>query len=306
MKYTYKIQVKDNDKLRESFNKLTQKTFCFNFKDWYDAGHWGDLYIPHVLLDLDGENVISNVSVNIMEFDICGEHKKYLQIGTVMTDNQYRNQGLNAWIMNQILKEYEGQVDGIYLFGNDSVLNYYPKFGFQPSKEYEYYMSYEDKSDIFPYILEQVDITQNEQSERLYSFINQYSDDSNKQENKKQNQNDAMYMSKNLNLYQFWLAMDYGKQIYYLLETNTYVIAHVENETLYVHQIYGREQVDIQRLAKSFTQPIKEIILEYTPVHKDQYQVREFKEEDCTLFIIGEDLKRIEQDKMRFAILSHA
>lgn len=35
-------------------------------------------------------------------------------------------------------------------------------------------------------------------------------------------------------------------------------------------------------------------------------QVREFKEEDCTLFIIGEDLKRIEQDKMRFAILSHA
>lgn len=32
MKYTYITDYKDNDKLRKSFNELTQKTFEFNFE----------------------------------------------------------------------------------------------------------------------------------------------------------------------------------------------------------------------------------------------------------------------------------
>ena len=138
MKYNYITVVKNDDRLRESFNELTRKTFCFDFVSWYETGHWGEMYLPHVLVD--GDKVISNVSVNLMQFDLNGEKKNYIQLGTVMTDPEYRDQGLNRFIMEQILREYEGKVDGIYLFGNDSVLDYYPKFGFRPSKEYEYYL----------------------------------------------------------------------------------------------------------------------------------------------------------------------
>lgn len=89
LKYSYSTSVKNNDIIRKSFNELTRNTFCFDFVNWYQSGHWGELYIPHVLLD--GEKVISNVSVNLMQFDMCGQKKNYLQLGTIMTDLRYRN-----------------------------------------------------------------------------------------------------------------------------------------------------------------------------------------------------------------------
>ena len=239
MKYNYITAVKNDDRLRESFNELTRKTFCFDFVSWYETGHWGEMYLPHVLVD--GDKVISNVSVNLMQFDLNGEKKNYIQLGTVMTDPEYRGQGLNRFIMEQILREYEGKVDGIYLFGNDSVLDYYPKFGFRPSKEYE-----------------------------------------------------------------FWLDAEYGDSVYYLPEADADLIARVEEKVLHVYQIFGKKQLQPERLISSFSERIEEMVFGYTPVHKEKFLVREHKEEDCTLFILGEDLTRIEENQMMFPILSHA
>jgi len=47
-------------------------------------------------------------------------------------------------------------------------------------------------------------------------------------------------------------------------------------------------------------------VLGYTPVHKDGLSVRIHKEEDCTLFILGEELRCVSERKMMFPILSHA
>ncbi len=299
MRYTFSKEVRTNDTLRESFNALTQKTFYFNFEGWYAAGHWGDLYVPHVLCDKD--KVISNVSVNWMVFDVEGKKKTYLQLGTVMTDEAYRNQGLNRDIMEHIIKEYAPKVDGIYLFGNDSVLDYYPKFGFCKSKEYEYYMPHDATKHVDTYALEPVDMSNTAQCERLYKKIKS---DSQKQNEK--NQNDAFCMSENIGLFQFWLTAEYTEQVFYLPELDVYVVASIQNDTLYVYQIFGKQQVDISRLAGSFEAPVKEIILGYTPVDKKSFQVRERNEEDTTLFILGSDLQCIEQEKMSFPTLSHA
>ena len=54
-----------------------------------------------------------------------------------MTDEKYRNRGLIRQIMEEIDKDYSEIVDGIFLFANDEVLDFYPKFGFQKSGEYE-------------------------------------------------------------------------------------------------------------------------------------------------------------------------
>lgn len=299
MKYKFTTEVKKNDVLRASFNKLTRQVYCFDFINWYKAGHWGNLYIPHVLLD--GDRVISNVSVNLMQFDIRGVKKNYIQLGTVMTDCAYRGQGLNREIIERILNEYAGKVDGIYLFGNDSVIDYYPKFGFQPSKEYEYYIQCENQMNLDSYLIEKVDMTRPEESERLYDVIRAYSKNANIL-----NQNDAMCMSDNLGLYQFWLAAEYANQIFHLPEIGIYVVAEQMGDVLQIYQVFGKQEVDMMRLAKAFDDHIKEVVLGYSPVHKEQFLVREHKEEDCTLFILGEDLQRIERDKMRFPVLSHA
>lgn len=299
MKYNYITAVKNDDRLRESFNELTRKTFCFDFVSWYETGHWGEMYFPHVLVD--GNKVISNVSVNLMQFDLDGEKKNYIQLGTVMTDPEYRGQGLNRYIMEQILREYEGKVDGIYLFGNDSVLDYYPKFGFQPSKEYEYYLPSDRAENSHSYQIEKVDMSGKKQQEKLYEAIRTY-----KASPEETNQNDGMYMSENIGLYQFWLDAEYGDSVYYLPEEEAYLIARVEEKMLHVYQIFGKKQLQPERLLSSFGEGIEEMVLGYTPVHKEKFLVREHKEEDCTLFILGEDLRRIEENRMMFPILSHA
>lgn len=199
------------------------------------------------MLHQDGR-VVSNVSVNHMVFDVCGEKKHYIQLGTVMTDPEYGGRGLNRILMERVLSEYEGKTDGIYLFANDTVLDYYPKFGFRPAKEYEYYLPCAGKSqENSPYFMQKADAT--ELSESLCPNL--------------QNPNDGMYMSENMGLYWF-------------------------------------------RLAASFGDSMEEMVLGYTPASCDNFLSREYREEDTTLFILGEDLRRMEQEKRRFPALSHA
>lgn len=290
MNYGIVTNVRDNEKLRESFNALTRKTFGFDFSRWYEAGHWGDMYIPYAMVD--GGKVISNVSVNLMEFCVGGVKKNYIQLGTVMTDSDYQGQGLNRRIMEHILNEYEEKVDGIYLFGNDDVLTYYPKFGFKAAKEYEYYLSIVANDVAQGYAMDSVDLAD---FGRVYEIICTG-----------KNANDGMYMNKNLGLYQFWLAGPYKNNVYYVPEVEAYVVAEVERNVVRVLQIFGEREVDFERLSKSFGEEITEMVLGFTPMKKEGFLVREYKEEDCTLFILGDDLECVEMEKLIFPALSHA
>ena len=127
---------RNNDKLRESLNRLTEKTFGFNFEDWYKNGFWNDKYIPYSIVE--DESVVANVSVNIIDINDHGVLKYYIQLRTVMTDENYRNRGYIRTLINDLFKDYGEKADGFYLFANDEVLNFYPKFGFVAAKEYQY------------------------------------------------------------------------------------------------------------------------------------------------------------------------
>lgn len=72
--YLFTNSIKENDTIRKSFDKLSQKTFGLSFEDWYNDGYWTDAYIPYVLLH--NNQVVSNVSVNIMNLDYLGTQKK--------------------------------------------------------------------------------------------------------------------------------------------------------------------------------------------------------------------------------------
>lgn len=322
MKYEFRNDVRNDEKLRASFNELTRKTFYFDFVSWYENGHWQDKYIPHVLVD--NGKVVSNVSVNLMQLKVGEKMKSFIQLGTVMTDPDYRNQGLNRYIMEQILERYKGKADGIYLFGNDSVLDYYPKFGFKSALEYEYSRKVkgnaygeaegcESKEKMHgmgkcvPYEIEKVDLSEQDASagftarEKLYAAI--YDCDG-------ANPNDGFSMCDNLGLYQFWLAADFGESVYYVPEVGCYVLADVDGEVLHIHQIVGKQELDVDRFVAAFVtvfgEPVIEVKLHFTPMRKDDYEISIHKEEDCTLFILGEDLQIVEREKLMFPEISHA
>ena len=127
---------RDNNVLRKSFIQLASDIFGLDFTNWHEKGYWGSRYIPFSFTD--GGRVVANVSVNELELIIAGKSRKALQIGTVMTHPDYRHKGLSASLMNHVLAEYEGKYDYMYLFANDSVLDFYPKFGFERVEEHQF------------------------------------------------------------------------------------------------------------------------------------------------------------------------
>ncbi|MGG0821430.1 GNAT family N-acetyltransferase [Paenibacillus turicensis] len=132
--FTFVKNYKNNETLRKSFFELAKRTFDISFEDWYEQGFWGEGYIPFSFVE--GEKVIANASVNVLELVINGEKKKAIQIGTVMTHPDYQKKGLSANLMNKVIEEFENKVDFMYLFANETVLEFYPKFGFKAVEEH--------------------------------------------------------------------------------------------------------------------------------------------------------------------------
>lgn len=125
---------KNHITLRNSFNTLAKNTFGIQFEEWYERGYWNERYIPYSFVA--DNKVIANVSVNILSLIIQGQMKKAIQIGTVMTDEPYRNKGLSKALLQKVFGDYEDQVEVFYLFANHTVLDFYPKFGFTRKKEH--------------------------------------------------------------------------------------------------------------------------------------------------------------------------
>jgi len=103
------------------------------FLEWWEKGFWTNDYKP--LTILESGKIISNVTAALMDVIIEGQSYKAVQIGAVGTIPEYRNQGLSRILMEYVLQEYEDKIDLFLLFANESVLEFYPKFGFRKLKE---------------------------------------------------------------------------------------------------------------------------------------------------------------------------
>ena len=126
----------EDDRRRAALNALTRKTFGCDFERWYAAGGWEGDYLPYSLMD--GGQMIANVSVNRMRFLQNGQQRRYIQIGTVMTDEAYRRRGLASQLMRTAMDDMRSDCDGFYLFGDLSALEFYDSLGFSRITETRY------------------------------------------------------------------------------------------------------------------------------------------------------------------------
>lgn len=280
---------RDNAALRQSFNELAAKTFGLNFEDWYQNGFWGDNYNPYSIV-AEGK-VVANVSVNKTDMVMDGQIKHFLQLGTVMTDEAYRNQGLSRKIMEAIFADFDGKTDGFYLFGNDSVLNFYPKFGFRKAPEYQYTRKV---SNTGACQLEKVIMDNRAAWELLMNAM-------------KQNAFRGKFdMVNNPELIMFYVTKFMQENVYYHKPTDTYVIAEMDEGNLFIHNVFSASLTELDEVIALFGEEIKEVTLGFVPVDTEKYEVMEFHEEDCTFFIKGEETAVMEKDRLRIPSLSHA
>lgn len=288
-KYQLVSEFRDEKEIREQFYELPKTMFCLDFKPWYEAGYWSENYNPHCLLD--NGRPVSNISIYHQKFMLSGVEKHLIQIGGVCTFEEYRNQGLSRYIMEAIIEEYKEKCDSLFLMANDSVLEFYPKFGFEKSIEYQYVTYSKEVSNT--YHVKKLD----SKNERDYNL--------------------AIRKMKDINsdielatMQQSELAMLYWQicnicEFYYIEELDVIAVASYDKDELVIDHIYG--QAPLEEVIKALcNKKNTKVILGFKPSNPDNYRVEEYHEEDCTLFILNKAFKKeFDTKKLRFSAISY-
>ncbi|MCL2545055.1 MAG: GNAT family N-acetyltransferase [Clostridia bacterium] len=123
-----------NDKgYQRRLNALLSPTF-FDFAFWYDLNLWDERYESYAFAP-DGANgpIVSNICVFKTRLLWRGRPLEALSLGAVCTDPQHRGRGYARMLMEHVLQRYPDRA--MYLSANESVLDFYPRFGFRPARE---------------------------------------------------------------------------------------------------------------------------------------------------------------------------
>lgn len=288
--YGYVVNYRNEEKMRDSFNKLTRKVYGFDFEEWYCNGYWGENYIPYSLLE--GDTIVSNVSVSVIKFLLNGNEKTFIQIGTVMTEPSKRNQGLNAALLVKVLQEWRGNCDLIYLFANDSVLDFYPKYGFQRVEQYQCSKKLEfvnTQSDLV-----KLDMSVKENKEFLLDKVNRSCPFS------------QLSMMDNASLVLFYCTSFLTENVFYIKELDAIAIADLDEHTLFLKDVFCEKKVELSDVISALSnRNTFKVVLEFTPQCKNSFDENILIPDDV-LFVLDDTWAVFENDRLMFPVLSHA
>lgn len=119
-------------------NDLMFHALDFSFDKWHAKGVWNDDYERYSIIE--NQIMLAHVGVYKMKMLIDGEQKDFLQIGGVATREECRCKGLSRSIFEHVFTKYPDTF--VFLHGGNSVINFYPKFGFKPFEEKQPYIEY--------------------------------------------------------------------------------------------------------------------------------------------------------------------
>lgn len=290
-KYICEVGYRENEILRKSFNNLAENTFGINFENWYKGGYWEDEYIPYSIVK--DNKVIANVSVNIIDTIIEGKERRFIQLGTVMTDKNYRNKGLSRFLIEKIIKEWEDKSYLIYLYANDSVTSFYPKFGFEVNNEYKYSVSnYKEKSQNKVIKLNIKDMKEKKLfTDLVINRIPLY----------------KLNVKNNFSLVMFYCDDFMKDNIYYIEKYHAAAVCEYDGDILYVQDIFTDKEVDLDSIISELrTDKVKKVVLGFTPINITSYEESLVDEEDSTFFIRCKNENIFKDNKLMMPVLSHA
>lgn len=279
-----------NDEYRHKLNELTKKTFGFSFESWVTNGYFEGDYIPYSYLE--GDKIICNVSANRMNFLQNGVEKHYIQIGTVMTDEAYRRQGLAGKLLQYVVEQYEGKCDGIYLFGDLSALGFYEKAGFQQVNEYRYclksgLLSTDGQMGFVP-------LSEGQREAYLDAVRNSAV-------------NSALEQTNKFGLQMFYTAS--LENVYYHPQLDCFAVLEKEGDTLVLQSVISKKKLPLQDVISQLGSDFDKLMLGFVPLEEErELFTAEIYDggDDYRLFYRGKQLESVEKEKLYFPLLSHA
>ena len=244
---------------------------------------------------MDGEKIVSNVSANLMKFMQNGVERNYIQIGTVMTDPNYRKQGLAAKLMECVIEDYEKDCDGIYLFGNLNALDFYRKLGFREENQYRYFVKdefchSENGKDKFKPVADM-----DEEIKKKYLDLVR----------------NSAYMSSFEQINKYGLQMFYTSgfdNVFYCNDLECFAVLEKEEYTI-LQSVLCKKKVALKDVLERIESDKPKFMLGFTPLDEDKAMCTSEEydgSDDYRLFYRGKKLESIERDKLYFPDLSHA
>jgi predicted N-acetyltransferase YhbS len=113
----------------QAFIDYVPKVFArASFRRWYELGGWNEDYVSFAIVE--GADVVANASLQRMKIVLRGEWITGWQLGAVGVLPQWRGRGLQRRLMQSLLSRID-EKDIVFLFANDTVLDFYPLFGFR-------------------------------------------------------------------------------------------------------------------------------------------------------------------------------
>ena len=255
---------KDHEYLRTSFNQLASDIFGIEFETWYKNGYWKEKFLPYSFIE--HYQVVANVSVNLVNLVVNAEVKQAIQIGTVMTHPDYRNKGLSRRLMEIVLDEYK-HVDIIYLFANQNVLDFYPKFGFSSTGEVQFILDYNHMPAVSSKV-RKLDACNPEDLEHIYHLAR----------NRKVI-SEVFGTSNCEELLMFYCIMVFSQDLYYLENENALVIFQREEGCIHLYDIVSPRKVNLQTVLRTIVPPdCSKVIFHFHPdEHELGYEKQPYK-----------------------------
>lgn len=252
---TYELvsDYRHDDKLKESFNALAINTFDLDFRDWYKKGYWDEKYIPYSFLHKG--KVVSNASVYLMSVIIDGKTYRGVQIGTVMTDQDYRRKGLATKLIQHIMDTYKNHCDVMFLFANETVLDFYPKFGFTRYHESEFCLDLAKSSISLKKGVQIKQLTIEQDLPLLEQFAQ-----------KRQTSSMTVDAQDHESLLMFYFTLVWPDAIFYIEELDTIVLMNEEDGTMHIFDMISLQASNMQEVIASIVKETTEkVIFYFTP-----------------------------------------
>ena len=209
-----------------------------------------------------------------------------------MTDNNYRKMGLSRFLMNKVLKDWSNRCDFLYLFANDSVLEFYPKFGFERICEYQHSKAIIKNSvNIKSRKLNIFNPNDYEVLKRCYNLSNPFS---------------VLQVKNNWELLMFYCMFVLKDNVYYIEQYDTIVIAEYDGENMICYEMFCPTCISLNDiLSAMIDEKTTRVVFGFTPIDKTKCTVELLDAENTNLFVYKGKENIFEDKQQMFPIISY-
>ena len=281
--------IKKDEKLLESFLDLVHLVFGLDLKTWNERGFWQDDYIPYCAVE-DGR-VVANVSVNVCNFKYRTRIRHLAQLGTVMTDPDFRGRGYIGQIMNRVLNDCNRSFEGTFLYAEGHMKDFYEKYGF--SRTYEYRCTKKVNITTLRSV-ENIPMETKDDWDRMVDII------------LRRGQYGERVMMGNPGLFMFYLSDSMTGNVYYVPSSEAYVVASESEGELNLYAVFSSETVSLGDIITSFGNSTERVNLCFMPENNTGFELKKIEDDDNLLFTRGDFFDSTKNERFMFPEISHA